>query len=147
MTTVTGPRTLTIELPEYFLLRRLRVLSIPSANAFVAWNRARAYYRFTELKRLYCLHILAAKQGARWGPPAERVRIEVVRRCCRVFDERNFQGGLKYFEDSLVKMGVVVDDSPEHVVLVARQEKAPVGARRVLVMISEALSMRPTGSL
>ena len=137
MTTEARPRALTIALPEFFTLGRTRVLSVPSGNVFVAWNRARAFYRFKELKRLYCLHILAAQSEERWGAPADRVEIEVVRRCCRLFDDDNLISGAKYLRDSLVRMGIVVDDTPAHVSLVARQEKAKTGQRGVTVTVRE----------
>lgn len=137
MTTATGPRTLIIALPEFFVFGRKRVLSIPSANVFVAWNRSRAFYRFKELKDRYCQYILAEKLSARWRTPADRVEIEVVRRCCRLFDDDNAVGGAKYLRDSFVRMGIVVEDSPEHVTLTLRQEKAKAGERGVIVRIQE----------
>lgn len=137
-TTTTKPRQLVIHLPEHFLLRRrLRVLSIPSANTFVSWNRSRAFHRFTELKRLYCQYILVAKLSARWRAPAKRVEVEIVRRCARLFDDDNAVGGAKYLRDSLVRMGLVVDDSSAHLTLTVRQNRAAKGARGVTVLVRE----------
>ena len=136
MTTETRPRSLTIELPEHFIIRRRKVQALPSANVVTRWNFGGQRFWFVELKKLYALHILKAEAdaGARWGAPADRVEIEIVRRCARLFDGDNVY--VKALLD-VMKGRLVVDDSPAHVALVARQEKTKPAARGVIVRVQE----------
>jgi len=135
-----GRRCLVFSLPESFYLRNRFISSLPSANVFVAWNRSRLFHRFKDLKRRYAVYILAAQVGNRWGPPADRVEVEIVRRCGRFYDQVNLEGACKYLEDALVHARIVVDDSPEHMTRVVRQEKAPKGERGVVVTVTEMLT-------
>jgi len=141
VTTAATPRRLVVELPEHLYLgsgrRLLRVQSIPSANVFVAWNRARRFDRFTRLKAAYAVHVLAAKASARWRDPAQRVEVEIVRRCARAYDVDNAIAGTKYLVDSLRRGGIVVDDATANLSLTLRQERSRPEVRGVTVTVQE----------
>lgn len=136
MTLETSPRSLVVTLPEFFVIRRHKVHALPSANSVTAWNFGRQRFWLVELKRIYALYILKAQERGRWGYPAERVEVEIVRRCARLFDGDNVY--VKAFLDTLKAQGIVVDDSPKHLTLAVHQERAPIGSRGVSIVVRES---------
>lgn len=67
------------------------------------------------------------------GEPMAKARVEIVRYSVREPDQDGLMGGVKQLVDCLLVrstrhphgLGYIVDDSPAHLVLEARHEKAP----------------------
>lgn len=140
MTTAIAPRRLVVELPEFCVIGRNRVQSLPSRNVIDNWRFRRLVYvrRITQLRRFYAGFLLVAGWH-RWGVPADRVRVVIVRRCGRLYDDDNLQAAPKPFID-LLKKKIVVDDSPRHLELVpVEQRQVPAGERGVTIEIEEVL--------
>jgi len=93
----------------------------PSLNPMLRqfWSK-----RHKDQKRWRWL-VRAARLEANYYPaaPIQRARVTVTRHGKRILDTDNLYGGVKGLVDLLVKEGILVNDTPDHVELVMLQTR------------------------
>lgn len=92
----------------------------PSLNELLRWHWTKRRTRAAHIAR--ALSLGSARQGGPTGPGKRRVTI--TRHSSRLLDVDNLVGGCKPVIDAMVKLGWLVDDSPEHVVVTYHQAKS-----------------------
>lgn len=117
------------------------VLEIPAAphglNTLIRMNWPR---RHAETKRWRKLIWVARCQVIQGRPtPIEKAKVTLVRSSPRLLDEDNLYGSAKMVLDALKCNELIVDDGPEHLSLVVRQQKGK-SSLRVELESSTAMS-------
>lgn len=121
---------------------RLEVPGVPTPSANEWTNRTRHRWRYRTHQRawmdLLTPALLAATNAGQWRMTQRvRVTIEVQRR--NLLDWDNFLGGLKPVLDALRKLGVIPDDNPGAIEVVARQEVGAPGTVLLLALTGTPL--------
>ena len=107
-------------------------IPVPSQN--VLRRRYRNRHAYAALRSKFGLAVLFAKRHANVPEATGKRRMRVVRLVGprgRMYDYGNLVGGCKPLVDELVKAGLLVDDSPQHVVEEYDQERAPEHGVRI----------------
>lgn len=114
----------------------------PSLNELqgLHWVRLRA--RNLEWLNLVCAAKLNA--GLHGMPMFERAKVHIMRQGAKLLDEDNLAGGMKPLIDSLRKLGIIVDDSPDRMSLTVEQR---IGKpKRTTIHVEQVLHGGPYGS-
>ena len=84
-----------------------------------------------KLKAKWVKMVWVALRSQRMGPvqPFSRARVTITRISPRMLDRDNLFSSVKHPLDGLKICSVIVDDSPEHIELIVRQEKGKAGTR------------------
>lgn len=101
----------------------------PSNNKLVGKRWAKLNYQKKFMKCLSGYELLALKKK-------KKAKIKVIRYGSRLLDEDNFIGGLKPLLDTIVKLGLIVDDRPEWLELNYKQEKCKRGEEKTVIILS-----------
>lgn len=91
----------------------------PSLNELqgLHWARLRA----RNLEWLNLLWEAKLDAGVHGMPMFERSKVRIVRQGAKLLDIDNLTGGMKPLIDSLRKLGIIVDDSPDRMALTVEQ--------------------------
>lgn len=99
---------ITLQIPE----------ASPSLNEFIKahWNK------YSAMRRHWSMLVLVAKTEAAVGTvvnwtPYPKSRVRIIREGLKLLDEDNLKGGTKPVIDGLRDQRLIIDDSPEHMVL------------------------------
>jgi len=84
-----------------------------------------------KLKAKWARLVWVALRSKYLGPmhPFPRARVTITRTSPRMLDADNATGGCKPIIDCLRQLSLIVDDSPEHIELIVRQEKGKAATR------------------
>lgn len=107
-------------------------LSIPSQN--VLRRKYKNRHAYARLRKRFCWAVWVAKLRAEVPEATGKRRMRIVRLVGprgRMYDYGNLVGGCKPLVDELVKAGLLVDDSPDHVIEEYDQERAPEHGVRI----------------
>lgn len=97
----------------------------PSANAHYKQHWTAAY----KTKQRWAVLLLRATIELNIPKAQSKRLLQVIRYSTRQLDIDNLYGGLKGVLDNLVKFGIIKDDKPSMLNLVASQDKCPKGTR------------------
>lgn len=101
-------------------------LSIPEASPSLNEHKWKHWTHHLRLRRHWSLLVMVAKNEARvTSEPLEMSAVKITREGHRKLDHDNFVGGLKSLIDSLREQRLIVDDSPEHMILTTEQIQIP----------------------
>lgn len=94
-------------------------MATPSLNV-VTGRHWRHYWRQRKLWR-QLVWVAKAQAGIHGDPLFQRASVRIVRYGANLLDEDNLRGGMKPVIDAIKALGLIVDDSPQHITLVTEQ--------------------------
>ncbi len=110
---------------------------VKSGNAF-----AYSHWRLRTKDRLsWMAHLRVHLSAATWGPPLGRRLVTITSYRARRLDDDNLSGGAKHLRDSLVRLGVLKDDTAQWCGFTYEQRtvmESPTGKACTRVVVTEA---------
>ena len=89
-------------------------------------------------KRIHTdLYYLYQASSNKAPEPLQRASVEILNNRARLLDPDNLVAGCKPYIDALVKIGVVIDDKPDNVLLKIDQAHSNKASRGVIIRITE----------
>src|SRR5690349_10526922 len=82
------------------------------------------WHKKTQKRKHWLWLVRAARLEAKIFPtaPLQKAKVTITRHGRRICDDDNCIGGYKMLIDSLVREGILADDSPDHITLVSHQK-------------------------
>lgn len=100
-------------------------LHIPEATPSLNRMLGQFWHQRTKQRKRWQWLVRAARLDARYFPlaPFHKARVTITRYGRRICDTDNLVGGTKMLTDSLVREGILANDTPDHVELVVVQHR------------------------
>lgn len=105
-------------------MSRIITLTVPKASPSLNTINGQHWSYYREQKKLWLQLIWVAKAeaGIYGFPMFERASVTIQRFGIKALDEDNLTGGIKATVDCLRSLGLIVDDSPAHIMLEVTQK-------------------------
>jgi hypothetical protein len=115
-------------------MNRVIEITIPKASPSLNEINGHHWIRYRAHKRQWLDLIWIAKidAGVYGMPMFERANVRIVRHGAKLLDTDNLVGGVKPIVDSLRALGIIADDTPEHITLTVEQCIAAESVRTVI---------------